>query len=134
MRNLLILLLVFVLCSATKEEKVELRIYNDSQFQIEKIKISFKDQETEFLDIRPKSYSEIKKINGLWKDNCYDLTIYKEILLGHNFWSHQICFPVDHVGDNKIESGKYILKLKIKKRDKKSFEVKSEYIIENKKE
>jgi exonuclease III len=38
------------------------------------------------------------------------------------------------IGNNKIECGKYILKLKIKKRDKKSIEVKSEYSMENKKE
>lgn len=128
------LLLVFVLSSATKDEKVELRIYNDSKFKIEKIKINFKGDEIELKNIEPKSYSEIKKVNGIWKDNCYDLTVYKRRVLTQNFWAHQICFPVDHIGDNKIESGKYILKLKIKKHDKKSFSVESEYVIDNKKE
>jgi hypothetical protein len=134
MKNLLMLLLIFVLSSATNDEKIELRIYNDSKFKIEKIKISFKDDEIEFKNIEPKGYSEIKAIDGLWKDNCYDLTVYKRNFLSKNFWAHQICFPVDHIGDNKIESGKCILKLKIKKKDKKSFEVVSEYVIENKNE
>ncbi len=128
------LLLVFVLSSATKDEKVELRIYNDSKFKIEKIKINFKGHEIEFKNIEPKSYSEIKAIGGLWKDNCYDLTISKKSLFTQPFWAHQICFPVDYIGENKIERGKYTLKLKIKKQDKKSFTVETEYIPENKNE
>ena len=130
MKNLLMLLFVLVLCSATKKEKVELRIFNDSKFKIEKIKFSFKGQETEFKDIEPKSYSEMKKVEGLWKDNCYDLTIYKKRFLAQNFWAHQICFPIDQIGDNKIESGKYTLKLKIKRSEKSKFVVESEYIGE----
>ena len=133
MKNLLNILLCFFLISANKlEENLELRIYNNSKFKIEKLKLNYNGQETEFKNIEPKSYSEIKKVKGLWKDNCYDLTIYKESLFTQSFWAHPICFPVDHIGKNKIESGKYILKLKIKKQDKKSFTVESEYIPENK--
>ncbi|WP_396145981.1 hypothetical protein [Flavobacterium sp.] len=130
MKNLLLLLIVLVLCSATKKEIIELRIYNDSKFKIEKIKLSFKGQETEFKDIEPKSYSEMKKVEGLWRDNCYDLTVYKKRFLGQNFWAHQICIPIDHHGDNKIENGKYTLKLKIKQSGKSKFVVESEYIGE----
>lgn len=134
MKNLLILLLLFVLSSATKDEKVELRIYNDSKFKIEKIKISFKGNLIEFKNIESKSFSEIKAVDGLWKDNCYDLTVYKKRFFCHNFWAHQICLPVDHIGDNNIKSGKYTLKLKIKKQGKKNISVESEYISENKNE
>lgn len=130
MKNLLLLLIVLVLCSATKKEKIELRIYNDSKFKIEKIKLSFKGQETEFKDIEPKSYSEMKKVEGIWRDNCYDLTVYKKRFLAQNFWAHQICIPIDHIGDNKIESGKYTLKLKIKRSGKSKFVVESKYIGE----
>lgn len=130
MKKLLMLLFILVFCSSTKKEKVELRIYNDSKFKIIKIKFSFEGQETEFNDIEPKSYSEIKKIEGLYKDNCYDLTVYKKRILVENFWAHKICIPVDHIGGNKIESGKYTLKLKIKRSEKSNFDVASEYIIE----
>ncbi|MCD0471746.1 hypothetical protein [Flavobacterium sp. JAS] len=134
MKYLLMLLLVFVLSSFTNEKQVELRIYNDSKFKIERIKISFKGHEIEYKNIESKSYSETKAVDGLWKDNCYDLTIYKKNFFTKNFWAHQICYPVDHISDNKIENGKYTLKLKIKQKDKKSFSVESEYITENKNE
>ena len=135
MKNLLIILLCFFLISANKsEENLELRIYNNSKFKIEKLKLNYNGQETEFKNIEPKSYSEIKKVKGLWKDNCYDLTVFKKKLFTENFWSHQICFPIDHIGNNKIENGKYILSLKIKQTEKEKFDIESEYIMDKKNE
>ncbi|REH01950.1 hypothetical protein [Flavobacterium aquicola] len=135
MKNLLIILICFLLISANKsEENLELRIYNNSKFKIEKLKLNYNGQETEFKNIKPKSYSEIKKIKGLWKDNCYDLTVFRKKLFAENFWNHQICFPIDHIGNNKIESGKYILRLKIKQNEKDKLEIESEYIMDKKDE
>lgn len=135
MKNLLIILLSFFLISANKsEENLELRIYNNSKFKIEKLKLNYNGQETEFKNIEPKSYSEIKKVKGLWKDNCYDLTVFKKKLFTENFWAHQICFPIDHIGNNKIESGKYILSLKIKQTEKEKFDIESEYVMDKKNE
>ncbi|MFC6097768.1 hypothetical protein ACFPVY_14015 [Flavobacterium qiangtangense] len=135
MRNLIILILGFLLLSVGKsEENLELRIFNNSKFRIEKLKISFAGQESTFKNIAPKSYSEVKKVKGLWKDNCYDLTVFKKKLLAENFWSHQICIPVDHIGNNVIEKGKYTIILKIRQINAKQFEVESEYIKEKKNE
>ncbi|MBF4465426.1 hypothetical protein [Flavobacterium sp. LC2016-12] len=133
MKNILIILFCFFFISSNKlEENLELRIYNNSKFKIEKLKLKYNGQETEFKNIEPKSYSEIKKIKGLWEDNCYDLTVFKKKLFRENFWAHQICFPIDDIGNNKIESGKYILSLKIKQTEKDKVEVESEYIIDKK--
>ena len=135
MRKLTVLLIGILFLSAGKaEENLELRIFNNSKFKIEKLLIKFEGRETVFENIAPKSYSGLKKIKGLWKDNCYDLTVFKKRLLTDNFWSHQICFPIDHIGDNKIESGRYTLSLKIRQTEKNKFSVESEYIIEKENE
>ena len=135
MKYLFILVLGFFQLSSEKtDENLELKIFNDSKFKIEKLKISYAGQETVFENIASKNYSEVKKVKGLWKDNCYDITVFKKKLLANNFWAHQICLPIDHIGDNKIESGRYTLSLKVKQVDAKKFEVESEYIEERKNE
>lgn len=131
MKKFLILFLAFLLIGAKNPDSLELRIFNDSKFVIENLKINFNGQQTEFKNIKPKTYSDVKKVEGLWKDNCYDLTIFKKGLLG--FRIHHTCMPIDHIGDNKIEHGKYTLSLKIKKKKDKII-VESEHIVENKNE
>ena len=123
MKNLITIILIFVSSLIYSQnnlatDSVNLRIFNDGKFYIKEFKITISGNEYVFKDIWKKKYSDFIKVPYIWPSNKTETTVVVKRMIKYDEWYNTLMFPVDHVGEKKIETGFYTLELETRLKNK----------------
>ena len=111
-------------------DSLKVRIYNNGKYFIKELKIKIGGKEYKFDHIRKNKYSEFKTLPYIWnKRNSLETTVIIKKMFKFDEWWTAKEFPIDHIGETKIESGFYTLEIKTRKR-KKDLKVERKLIAE----
>src|SRR4051794_2275466 len=103
-------ILLTLLCNVgqaqtTNDQKVKVRIKNESKFLITKLTILGKD----FENIESGDTSDYFEVEPFYPSMKVDITIQRKRTLRKDLWSHTISYPVDNVGEKIITNEKNTL-------------------------
>ena len=100
-------------------DSLKLRVFNNGKYLIKELKINIEGKEYVFKDILKNKYSESIKLPYIWNySNSLTTTIIIKKMFAYDWWVTSEEMPIDHIGDKKIESGKYTLSLKTRMKKK----------------
>jgi hypothetical protein len=125
-------ILLVLLCNVgeaqlTNDQKVKVRIKNESKFLITKLTILGKD----FENIEHGDTSDYFEVKPFYPSMKVDITIQRKRTLRRDLWSHTISYPVDHVGEKLIINEKNTIVINIQKgQEKGQVEVETNVIKE----
>lgn len=111
-------------------DSLKVRIFNDGKYFIKELKITIGRQEYTFDHIQKNKYSDYINLPYIWnKGNALETTVIIKKMFKFDEWWTLKETPIDHIGESKIESGLYTLKVKTRLR-KKELKVKRNLIAE----
>ena len=124
MKNLITGILILVSGIIYSQNKiatdfVNLRIFNSGKYYIKEAKLKIGGNEYLIKDIWGKKYSDFIKVPYIWRNNDIEITVIVKRMFKYDEWYTARNLPIDHVGENKIESGKYTLELNTRLKKKK---------------
>jgi hypothetical protein len=99
-------------------DSVNLRIFNDGKYYIKEAKLKLGGNEYIIKDVWKNKYSDFIKVPYIWINNGIEVTVIVKRMFKYDEWFTVIILPIDHVGEKKIESGNYTLKLKTRLKKK----------------
>lgn len=111
--------------SITDDQRIKIRIKNDSKFLITKLTILDKN----FENIKSGDTSDYIDVEPFYQSMKVDITIQRHRTFGRDLWYHTISYPIDHVGEKLITTDRNTLVINILKGEEKGqIEVDTEII------
>ena len=120
------LVLIFIFFSTftfSQNEKdidsLNLRIFNNGKYLIKELKVNVGGNEYIFKDVGRNSYSEYAKLPYIWNaNNSLTTTVIVKRMFRYDEWWTLKEYPIDHIGERKIEGGYCTLEIKTRLKKK----------------
>lgn len=111
--------------SITDDQRIKIRIKNDSKFLITKLTIL----DRKFENIKSGDTSDYVDVEPFYPSMKVDITTQRHRTFGRDLWYHTISYPIDHVGEKLITTDRNTLVINISKGEQKGqIEVDTEII------
>jgi len=116
MKNLLIAIFLTVSLRASgfsliQNDSVEVRVLNQGKHDLKEYVVTIDGDDYIFENIRKGSFSEYKSVPYLWTSNKTKTTVVVKRLIKPDGWISITTTPIDHIGEEKLVTGKYLIEL-----------------------
>ncbi len=121
MKNLLIAFLLTVSLNASgfnliQNDSIEVRVVIHGKHDLKEYVITIDGHNYIFEKIKKGAFSDYKSMPYLWTTNKTKTTVIDKRLLRPDGWTSVTTTPIDHIGEEMLVKGKYLIELTTNKK------------------
>ena len=97
-------------------DSIDVRVFNKGKYHLKEYVLTVDGKDYNFFDLSKNQYSSYKRLPYIWTSNKSKTTVIVKKIIKYDIWMTKSTYPIDHIGEKKLNKGSYTIELETKNR------------------